>query len=472
LEVAVQADGMLTALRVHILADLGAYPIAPVIPELTGQMAVGVYRIPAVDIDIQCVYTHTTPVAAYRGAGRPEAAYYIERLIDVTAMELNLDPAEVRRRNFIPPEAFPYKAPSGPTYDTGEYDKALSRALLLSHYASVREEQQRRLADPSAPLLGLGLSCYVEMCGFGPYENAVVRVNPGGTVTVLTGISPHGQGQQTTFAQIVADELGVDYDQIIVRHGDTAETPMGQGTGGSRGLAVGGAALMRAVAKVRHKAQRIAAYMLEAAPEDIVLADGKFRVTGVPARGLTLAEIADRAYSDKLPDDIDSGLEAIDFFRPPTEVYPFGAMVAVVEIDRETGEIRLRDFVSVDDCGPRISPMLVEGQVHGGLAQGIGQALLDDIVYDENGQLLTGTLMDYAAPHADLFPWFTTDETVTPTPHNMLGAKGIGELPTVGSTPAVVNAVMDALRPFGVRHLDMPLKPEKIWRAMKEGKGS
>ncbi|MGQ0605235.1 MAG: xanthine dehydrogenase family protein molybdopterin-binding subunit, partial [Anaerolineales bacterium] len=349
IEVAVQADGTVTALRLRVLADLGAYPIAPVIPELTGQMAVGTYRIPAVDIDIRCVYTNTTPVAAYRGAGRPEAAYYIERMMDLIAAELNLDPVAVRRKNFIPPEAFPYKTPTGPLYDTGEYDKALSKALQISNYQLLREEQRQRREANGNWLLGIGLACYTEMCGFGPYESSVVRVNPQGDVTVLTGISPHGQGQQTTFAQIVADELGVDFDRILVRHGDTGETPMGQGTGGSRGLVVGGSALVRALAKIRAKAARIAAHMLEAAPEDIILTNRQFHVKGAPSRGLTLAQIADRAYSDNLPADIDSGLEAIDFFRPPETVYPFGAMVAVVEVDRDTGEIRLREFYSVDD---------------------------------------------------------------------------------------------------------------------------
>lgn len=472
MEAAVQADGTVTGLRMRLLADVGAYPVAPIIAELTGEMAVGVYRIPAVDIEIACVFTNTTPVAAYRGAGRPEAAYYIERLMDLVADELGIDPAEVRRRNFIPPEAFPYKTPTGKVYDSGAYDGALTKALEVAQYTSLREEQRRRRADPTSDrLLGIGLSSYVEMCGWGPYESAVVRVEPSGTVTVLTGISPHGQGQQTTFAQIVADHLGADYDRIVVQHGDTAITPMGQGTGGSRGLAVGGAAVVRATAKVRDQARRIAAHMLEAAPEDIVLDPeaGRYHVRGVPGRALTLAQIADRAYSDDLPDDIESGLEATDFFRPPDLLYPFGAQVAVVEVERETGVIHIRDFVSVDDCGPRISPMLVAGQVHGGLAQGIAQALLEEVVYDEQGQLLTGSLMDYALPHADQFPHFVTDQTVTTTPHNPLGAKGIGEAPTVGSTPAMVNAVLDALEPFGVRHLDMPLRPEKVWRAMRAG---
>ncbi len=465
-EVAVQADGTVTALRMRILADLGAYPVAPGLSELTGRMATGSYNIPAVDLEAVTVFTNTTPVAAYRGAGRPEAAYYIERLMDLVADELGMDPVEVRRKNFIPPDAFPHTTATGELYDTGEYEKALSKALEISRYPALREEQRTRRLENSDRLLGIGVACWVEMCGFGPFESSVVRVEPGGTVTVLTGISPHGQGQETTFAQIVADQLGVEFDQVVVRHGDTRETPMGQGTMGSRGLAVGGAALVGAVSKVRDKAARIAAHMMEAAPEDIVLAGGSYQVKGAPHSALRLAEIADRAYSDDLPDDIDPGLEATSFFKPPELVYPFGTHVAVVEVERETGYVHLRDYFSVDDCGPRISPILVEGQVHGGLAQGISQALYEEVVYDEQGQLHSGSLMDYAIPRATHFPMFTTDQTVTTTPHNPLGAKGIGEAATIGSTPTIANAAIDALEPFGVRHLDIPMRPEKVWRAM------
>jgi carbon-monoxide dehydrogenase large subunit len=469
LDLAVQEDGTITGLRMRVVGDLGAYPVDPVIPELTGQMAVGVYAIPAVDIEVTCVYTNTTPVAAYRGAGRPEAAYYIERMVDLVAREMNMDPVEVRRKNFIAPDKFPYKTPAGPLYDSGEYDKALSRALEISGYAGLRAEQQQRLADPNAPtLLGIGVACYVEMCGFGPYESAVVRVEPTGTVTVFTGISPHGQGGGTTFAQIVADELGVPFDKIIVKYGDTGNTPMGQGTMGSRSIAVGGSALVRAAAKVRDKVRQIVGHMLEAAPDDVVLEAGRYQVRGVPDRSVTLAEAAAQAYSDGLPLEIEAGLEATDFFVPKV-IYPFGAHVAVVEIERETGAVRIRNYFTVDDCGPRLSPTLVEGQVHGGLAQGIAQALLEEIVYDENGQLLSGTLMDYALPRADDFTTFTTDATVTPTPFNPLGAKGIGEAATIGSTPAIANAVMDALASAGVRHLDLPLRAEKVWRALQGG---
>jgi carbon-monoxide dehydrogenase large subunit len=413
------------------------------------------------------VFTTTTPIAAYRGAGRPEAAYYVERLIDLVAAELGRTPEEVRRRNFIPPDAFPYQAPTGQRYDSGQYDRALSKALELARIDDLRKEQRQRLERGDRHLLGVGIACYVEMCGFGPFESAVVRVEPGGTVTAYTGTSAHGQGHETTFSQIIADYLGVDFDKVVVRHGDTLNTPMGNGTGGSRSLAVGGTAILNAALKVQDKARRIAARMLEAAAEDIVLADGRYGVRGAPTSAVTLAEIAAHAYGSALPEGMEAGLEATDFFRPPQLVYPFGAHVAVVEADRETGCVRVRDFVAVDDCGVRISPMIVAGQVHGGLAQGIAQALLETLVYGEDGQLLTGSLMDYAVPHADDLPSFTTAETVTPTPFNPLGAKGIGEAATIGSTPAIVNAVVDALRSFGVRHLDMPLRSERVWRALK-----
>ena len=497
LEAAVAADGTVSALKMRIIADLGAYPLAPGLPDLTTAMAIGVYKIPNVDLEATTVYTNTTPVAAYRGAGRPEAAYYIERLMDCVADELGLDPVAVRRKNFIPPEAFPYKTPTGLTYDSGEYDRALTKALEISKYDELRAEQAarrqgdketRRQGDSSdtplgapglpvslspglpvsrPPLLGIGIACYVEMCGFGPYESAQIKVEPSGTVTITTGISPHGQGTGTTFAQIVSDQIGADFEKIVVRHGDTASTPMGVGTMGSRSLAVGGGALMRAAAKIREKARQIAAHVLEANLDDVELFEGRYQVRGTPDSALSLAQIAKRAYSTKLPPEIDTGLEATDYFRPAELIYPFGAHVAVVEVDVETGVVRIRNYFSVDDCGPRISPIIVAGQVHGGLAQGIAQALLEEVVYDENGQLLSGSLMDYAIPRAELFPSFTLDKTETPTPLNPLGVKGIGEAATIGSTPAIANAVIDALSHLGVRHVDIPLRSEKLWRAAK-----
>src|SRR5262245_57790636 len=467
LEAAVEADGTITAVRMHVIANIGAYPIFTFIPDLTLMMGVGVYKVPNVDLKDTCVFTNTTPVAAYRGAGRPEAAYYIERLVDAVAAELGVAPEAVRRKNFIAPSAFPYKTPTGQNYDSGEYDRALTKALEVSGYAKLRAEQKERLQKGDRRLLGIGLACYVEMCGFGPFESALVRVEPSGTVTAFTGTSPHGQGHETTFAQIIADHLGVDFDQVVVRHGDTLNTPMGNGTGGSRSLAVGGTAILNATLKVQDKAKRLAAHLMEAAPEDIVVGDGGYRVRGVPDRVVTLGQIAAKAYGAVLPSGIDNGLEATDFFSPPQLVYPFGAHVAVVEVDRESGHVTLRDFVSVDDCGVRISPMIVAGQVHGGLAQGIAQALIEHHVHDQDGQLLTGSLMDYAVPHAEDLPSFTTGETVTPTPFNPLGAKGIGEAATIGSTPATVNAVVDALASFGVRHLDMPLSAERVWRSLR-----
>jgi carbon-monoxide dehydrogenase large subunit len=410
------------------------------------------------------VFTNTTTVAAYRGAGRPEAAYYLERLIDIVAAEVGTTPEQVRRKNFIPPSAFPYATPTGQNYDSGEYDRALTKALELAGVERLRREQQERIARHDRTLLGIGQAVYVEMCGFGPYESAVVRVEPSGAVTAYTGTSAHGQGHETTFAQIIADHLGVDFDKIVVRHGDTAAVQMGNGTGGSRSLAVGGTAMLNATLKVQEKARHIAASMLEAAFEDVVFEAGRYQVKGAPAKALGLAAIAATAYGEGLAAGLEHGLEADNFFRPPQLVYPFGAHVAVVEVDRDTGAVRLRDYVSVDDCGVRISPMLVAGQVHGGLAQGIAQALWEDLVYDADGQLSTGSLMDYAIPRAADFPWFRAEATVTPTPFNPLGAKGIGEAATIGSTPAVVNAVVDALRPLGVRHLDMPLRGARLAR--------
>jgi aerobic carbon-monoxide dehydrogenase large subunit len=464
LEAAVEDDGTISALRMKVTANIGAYPVFTFIPDLTLSMGVGVYKVKDVDLRSSCVFTNTTTVAAYRGAGRPEAAYYLERLVDIVAAELGKTPEEVRRKNFIPPDAFPYATPTGQNYDSGEYDRALTKALGLAGVDGLRREQQERVARNDRTLLGIGEAVYVEMCGFGPYESAVVRVEPSGVVTAYTGTSAHGQGHETTFAQIIADHLGVDFDKIVVRHGDTAAVQMGNGTGGSRSLAVGGTAMLNATLKVQEKARRIAAGMLEAAFEDVVLESGRYQVKGAPAKALGLAAIAAMAYGEGLPAGLEHGLEADNFFRPPQLVYPFGAHVAVVEVDRDTGAVRLRDYVSVDDCGVRISPMLVAGQVHGGLAQGIAQALWEDLVYDGEGQLSTGSLMDYAIPRAEDLPPFRAEATVTATPFNALGAKGIGEAATIGSTPAVVNAVVDALRPLGVRHLDMPLRAALLAR--------
>jgi carbon-monoxide dehydrogenase large subunit len=458
LEAAVEDDGTVLALRMHVYANIGAYPVFTFIPDLTLFMGVGVYKFANVDLKSTCVLTNTTTVAAYRGAGRPEAAYYLERMMDIIAAELKLTPEAVRRKNFIAPSAFPYATPTGQNYDSGEYDKALTEALEQANVAKLRQEQAERIERGDTRVLGIGLACYVEMCGFGPYESAVVRVDSLGTVTAYTGTSAHGQGHETTFSQIIADHLGVDYDKVVVKHGDTGALPMGNGTGGSRSLVVGGTAMLNATLKVQEKARRIAASMLEAAFDDVVLTEGRYMVKGAPAKALGLAQIAAQAYGETLSPELQHGLEATDFFRPPALVYPFGAHVAVVEVDRETGAVRVLDYVSVDDCGVRITPNLVRGQVHGGLAQGIAQALWEEVVYAEDGQLMTGSLMDYAVPRAEDLPSFRDSATVTPSPRNPLGAKGIGEAATIGSTPAVVNAVVDALRSTGVHHRDMPLR--------------
>ncbi|HEU0116879.1 MAG TPA: molybdopterin cofactor-binding domain-containing protein, partial [Thermomicrobiales bacterium] len=398
--------------------------------------------------------------------GRPEAAYYVERAIDLLADETGVDPADVRKKNFIAPFGDGHTTSAGEHYDTGDYAKPLAKALEVAGYADLRKRQ----ADlrKQGRYLGIGLASYVEICGFGPYESSTVRVEPNGDVTVYTGISPHGQGQETTFAQLIADNLGADYERVIVNHGDTLNTPQGNGTMGSRGLAVGGGALMISINKVRDKAKHIAANLLEASVDDIEIADGSFRVKGVPDRGVTLADIAGAAYSGSLPPELGSGLESTDYFQPDDETFPFGTHLAMVEVFPDTGQVKLVRYVTVDDCGVIISPNLVRGQVHGGLAQGIAQALREEIAYADNGELLTATLNDYAIPKADTFPLFETHHTETPTYLNLLGAKGIGEAATIGSTPATANAVIDALAPWGITHLDIPFTAEKVWRAIQD----
>src|SRR5829696_381439 len=421
-EVGTDKDGRIQALRARIVLDSGAYPKALGLAWCTWVMSTGPYEIPNLDYVVEGVYTNTVANGAYRGAGRPEATFYLERLMDLIADEGDLDPAEVRRVNFIAPHKFPYTTLSGEKYDTGEYEKPLDRALELVDYQRLRREQAELRTQ--GRFLGIGLASYVEICGFGPWESATVRVEPGGEVTIFTGISPHGQGQETTFSQLAADYIGADFDKVIVQHGDTGNTPHGNGTGGSRGLAVGGAALVLSLNQIQAKARRIAAHMLEAAVDDIELVEGTYRVRGVPTTGATLADIAKQAYGDSLPADIDPGLDSTEFFKPSDETFPFGTHVAVVEVFPETGEVKLLRYVSVDDCGNIISPMLVTGQVHGGLAQGIGLALWEELRYDDNGELLTGTLNDYALPKADGFPTFETHHTTTTTPINPLGAKG------------------------------------------------
>ena len=475
-EIAVQPDGTITALRLEIVANLGAYHqlLTPVIPTLTMLMAPGCYRIANIDAKVTGVFTNTMATDAYRGAGRPEATYMIERMVDLAARELGLDPAEVRRRNFIAPESFPYTIATGLTYDSGEYAKTMDKALSIAGYADLRQQQADLRAQ--GRYLGIGLSTYVEVCGMGPsaampaagWDSATIRVEPTGSITVLTGISPHGQGEETTFAQIVADELGVPIDQVNVVHGDTDRVQYGVGTFGSRGTAVGGAALLLAIESIQEKAKKIAAHQWEADPGDLEYRGGAIVVKGDPTRTMSTAEAGFLAFmGDKLPPGLEPGLDATRRFEPPNFVYPFGTHVCVVEVDAQTGHVAVAKYLAVDDCGKIINPMIVEGQVHGGIAQGMGQALYEECVYDENGQLVTGTLMDYAVPHAAQLPHFDLAHTVTPTDVNPLGVKGVGEAGTIGSTPAVVNAVMDALSPFGVTHIDMPLRPEKLWKAMQ-----
>jgi carbon-monoxide dehydrogenase large subunit len=486
IELAATKDGRVTALRATVWAGMGAYlsTAAPGIPTiLHGLMLSGPYQIPAVKEDVYGVYTNTTPVEAYRGAGRPEATFMLERMMDVLADKIGVDPVEVRRRNLIPPFENGHNVITGLTYDSGNYEGALAKALNHVKYDALRAEQ--KAAREKGRYVGIGVSVYVEICGLGPsqvagaigfqgglWESAIVRFHPSGKVNVFIGASPHGQGEETTFAQIVADELGVGVNDVKVIHGDTDSTPMGWGTYGSRTTAVGGAALAVATRKIKEKAKLLAGHLLEAAVEDIDYADGKFFVKGFPDRHKTIQDIALMAnVAWNLPQGMEAGLEATSFYDPPNFVYPFGAHVAVVEVDAETGRVDLKRYVAVDDCGPQINPVIVEGQVHGGVVQGLGQALWEEAVYDENGQLLTGSLADYAIPRADLLPDIEVLSTVTRSPHHPLGVKGIGEAGTIASTCTVYNAVIDALEPFKVSTVRMPLTPERVWRAI-HGKGA
>lgn len=461
IEVGARRDGRITALRVRGWADMGAYPVRGVLAALmTRAMASGVYAIPTVDYQALTVVTNTTPIGPYRGAGRPEAAAVGERAIDLVADELGLDPVVVRRRNFPDPAAFPFTTATGTTYDTGDYAKALDEALRLAGYDALRAEQRERRASGSDRLLGIGVACYVESSGRGG-EFGSVRVEDDGSVTVVTGSVPHGQGHETAWAQIAAEVLGVSFEAVRVRHSDTAVVDHGVGTYGSRSTQLAGSAVHRAADEVRERARRLAGEMLEAATADIVVMDGgRLGVTGVPARALSWGELAGEAARRGEP-----LVHAVDFESDGT--FPFGCHVAVVEVDRDTGRVELGRMVAVDDCGRVINPLLAEGQVHGGLAQGIAQMLFEGVRYDDDGNPLTTSLIDYLVPSAADLPSFVTAHTETPTPRNPLGAKGIGESGTTGSISAVWNAVVDALEPFGVRHLDPPFTPEVVWRAMQ-----
>jgi aerobic carbon-monoxide dehydrogenase large subunit len=473
-ELAVNPDGTLRGLKVRLTADLGAYPMGAVLPRLTRRLLSGCYRLPALQVDIRSVYTNKTPIAAYRGAGRPEAIFLIERMMDCAARELGIDPAEIRRRNLLPPFDQPTASISGELYDSGNYPAILDRALTVARYHELRAEQAD--ARRAGRLMGIGVATYVEMAGFGPdgdlFESATVRASADGTITVITGTSPHGQGHETAWSQLVSTRLGVSMERIVVKHGDTATVPVGVGTFGSRSAAVGGAAVHLAATDVEAKARRLAAHLLEAALADIVINDGQWQVRGVPSRAVSFADIASAAYSSARPKDMEAGLEATRFFQPTGMVFPFGAHVAVVEVDGETGGVALTRYVSVDDCGRILNPMLVEGQIHGGLAQGIAQALFEEVAYGEDGSLLSGNLTTYMMPTAADLPSFTLDRTITPSPVNPLGVKGVGESATIGSTPTVVNAVLDALAPLGVREIDPPCTPEKVWRAIERARAT
>ena len=485
-EMAFDADGKIVGLRVHTIANLGAYLslFAPCVPTyLYATLLSGQYVIPTIFCDVRGVHTHTAPVDAYRGAGRPEASYVVERMIDLGANRLGIDPAEIRRRNFIAADRFPYQTPVALAYDSGNYAPALARALEMVGYESLRAEQARLRKE--GKYIGVGLASYIEACGIAPsqvvgslgaqaglWESATVRVHPTGKVTVFTGSHSHGQGHETTFAQLTADMLGIGLDDVEIVHGDTGRVPFGMGTYGSRSGAVGGTAIHMSIEKIKEKGKRIAAHLLEASPADIDFDQGKFFVRGSPDRGKAFGEIALAAYlAHSMPADTEPGLDSTSFYDPSNFTYPFGTHIAVTEVDVETGATTLRRYIAVDDVGNVINPMIVDGQLHGGIAQGVAQALWEGAVYDDDGQLITGSLMEYAIPRADQLPSFETDRTVTPSPVNPLGIKGAGEAGAIASPVAVANSVMDALTPFGITHIDMPLTPARVWQAVQDANG-
>src|SRR6266852_3474000 len=475
-DLAAKRDGTVLGLKLRLIADIGAYNmlLTAAIPTLTMMMANANYRIPAIRTTLTEVFTNKTPTDAYRGAGRPEATYFVERAMDMLARELKMDPAELRRKNFIQPHQFPFKTQMGAVYDSGDYERALDLALENAGWERLKAERDAARAE--GRLVGLGLSMYVEVCGIGPsallpsggWEHSQVTIERDGRISAPTGASPHGQGNETTFAQMLADQFSVPIEHITIHHGDTAIVKQGIGTFGSRSQAVGGTALYLAGGKAKIKMTKFAAALLEAHVEDIVFENGMISVTGSPAAGKSFAEVAAHAYVPvPLPEGLEPGLSDEAFFEPANNTYPFGCHISMIEIDRKTGEPTLLKLVAVDDAGHLINPLLVEGQIHGGLAQGIGQALIEEVVYDEDGQLLTGSFMDYAIPRAIAFPRFDLAATVTPTPVNPLGAKGVGEAGTLGATPSVVAAAVDALSEFGVKHIDMMLRPEKLWRIIQ-----
>ena len=487
-EVALTNEGDVLGMKVDTKAALGAYLSAfgPAVPTfLYATLLSGQYALPAIHCNVVGAFTNSTPVDAYRGAGRPEASFVVERIMDVAADTLGMDPADIRRRNFVPVDEFPYQTQVASVYDSGDYETAMDKALDMVGYESFRERQEA--AREQGRYLGVGISCYIEACGIAPselvgelgaqaglWESGTVRFSPSGTVMAYCGTANHGQGHETTYAQILADELGVDYDTIEIVEGDTDEVQQGMGTYGSRSAAVGGSALVESARKVVEKSRKIAAHHLEADESDIEFDAGEFYVSGAPERSMTIQETAGAAYlAHDLPDGMEPGLEATSFYDPENFTFPFGTHVAVVEVDPDTGEVTFEDYVGVDDVGNQINPKIVEGQVQGGVAQGIGQALYEGAVYDENGNLVTGSMQDYAVPKAEHVPEMRLDETITECPHNPLGVKGVGEAGTIAAAQAVVNAVDDALSPLGVdrRDLDMPLTGETVWRAIQNAEG-
>lgn len=483
-ELSTDEDGMITGMRVDTYAGMGAYlsTFAPAVPTyLYGTLLSGQYDIPTIHCSVTGTFTNGAPVDAYRGAGRPEASYVVERLAALMARELGMDPAEFRRQNFIPDDDFPHETPVALVYDSGSYEPALDSALDMIDYEALRERQAELREEDR--YLGIGFSSYIEACGLAPselvgqlgaqaglWESSLVRVHPTGSVTAFVGTSGHGQGHETTYAQIVAETLGVPYQDIEIVEGDTDEVPQGMGTYGSRSAAVGGSALATSCEKVVDKAREIVAHQLEAAEEDITFENGEFAVEGAPERSLSIQDVAGQAYlAHDMPDGIEPGLEETSFYDPENFTFPFGTHAAVVEVDPACGEISFEQYVACDDVGNQINPKIVEGQIHGGIAQGIGQAIYEGAIYDENAQLVTGSMQDYAVPKAEHIPRMETDETVTPSPHNPLGVKGVGEAGTIAAPQAVVNAVTDALEPFGIDHIDMPLTAENVWRAVHNG---
>jgi carbon-monoxide dehydrogenase large subunit len=478
-------EGKIVGLRVKTLANLGAYlsTFAPAVPTyLYATLLNGVYEMPAIHADVTGVFTNTVPVDAYRGAGRPEAAYLLERMIEAGAAALKMDCTELRRKNFIPKFDNGYQTKVALSYDSGNYGAAFDKLLAMLDYRKFRSDQEA--ARKQGRLMGIGFSTYIEACSIAPskvvgslgaqaglYESAKVRVHPTGGVTVYTGSHSHGQGHETTFSQLVADELGVPMEQVEIVHGDTGTIPFGMGTYGSRSASVGGTALFMSLNKIKEKGKKIAAHLLEASPGDMEYANGQFQVKGSPGKAVPFGQVALTAYvPHNYPEGLEPGLEETSFYDPSNFCFPFGAHACVVEVDRDTGHVKILRYLAVDDVGNVMNPMIVDGMVHGGIAQGVGQALWEGAVYD-GGQLVSGSMMDYTMPRADMLPMYETDRTVTPTLVNPLGVKGAGETGTIAATPAVVNAVIDALAPLGIDHIEtMPLNAERVWTAMQKAK--